>query len=128
VLASDRTTSVLVRLSGRDPQCLAVVGTEGKPVCWQAHSAPEVGQQQARLAQLQQGLQGNGTRRALLQQQASGQPFRTLTCGAESLTMLGFSGYDALGGWCSRARDLLQPGVQLYLVPRCVPAPAAVRA
>jgi hypothetical protein len=110
-LAADSGASLLVRLSGRDPQCLAALGPEGKPVCWQAASASEAGLQQARLAQLQQGLLGsNGTRRAVLQQLAAGQPFRTLTCGAESLAVLGYSGYDGLGGWCSRARELLQPG------------------
>jgi hypothetical protein len=114
-LASDGGTSLLVRLIGRDPQCLAVVGPDGRPVCWQA-AAAEARRQQARLAQLQQQLQLNGTRRALLQQltpglaavPAAGQPTRTLTCGAESLALLGYSGYDSLGGWCSRARQLLQ--------------------
>ncbi len=112
VLAADSGAGLLVRLSGRDPQCLAALGPDGKPACWPAATGPEAGKQQARLAQLQQGLQRNGTRRALLQQQAGGQPFRTLTCGAESLAVLGFSGYDGRGSWCSRARELLQPGEQ----------------
>jgi hypothetical protein len=105
-----------VRLDGRDPQCLAIAGPDGRPACWQAAAGAETARQQARLAQLQQnGSQQNGTRRALQQQQAitsaaAGQPSRTLTCGAESLALLGYSGYDALGGWCSRARQLLQPG------------------
>jgi hypothetical protein len=115
-IALGRGTSLLVRLNGRDPQCLAVVGPDGRPACWQA-AAAEALRQQARLAQLQQGLQQNGTRRALLQQQTPGlaamsaasQPTRTLTCGAECLALLGYSGYDSLSGWCSRARQLLQP-------------------
>jgi hypothetical protein len=116
-MPSDGGTSLLVRLVGRDPQCLAVTGPDGRPACWQA-AAVEAGRQQARLAQLQQAQQRNGTRRAVLQQQqaaplaassAKGQPSRTLTCGAESVALFGYSGYDAAAGWCNRARQLLQP-------------------
>ena len=95
---------LLVRLHQGDAQCL-VAPNSGltSPACEQLSSTQEA---KAQLAQWYgSGGESSSARRRL--QQLRAMPRRTLTCGAESLALLGATGYESEGGWCSRARAAL---------------------
>ncbi len=81
---------IMARMRGGDPQCLVPVS--GKLQCHQLSSPAEA-----------QDLLPAGGRRLLVPLTA----WRTLTCGSEMLRLLGRTGYEESGGWCSRAKAVL---------------------